>query len=149
MGTSDINPADDAFTAHIIRSSKLTCPRCRYDLSGVREPRCSECGEALILQLIRDDETPRWHTLVVIGLSMFVAVLFYVTVVAISGFKHNRLDWIPKLTLFFIVVASLILWLRHRNAIVAIGTSRPFIVGIASWVILIVALIITSLWMSP
>lgn len=31
------------------RRSKVSCPSCAYELRGLREPRCPECGEAFDL----------------------------------------------------------------------------------------------------
>ncbi|MFM1832506.1 MAG: hypothetical protein RLZZ461_822 [Planctomycetota bacterium] len=50
--SSPIDPADEhELLVHYLANRSTPCPRCRFDLRDVREPRCPECGEPIRLQV--------------------------------------------------------------------------------------------------
>jgi hypothetical protein len=49
---SSTEPADaDDLLVAFLSNRTTPCPRCRFDLRDVREPRCPECGESIQLQV--------------------------------------------------------------------------------------------------
>ena len=49
---SSTDPADEhELLVHYLANRSTPCPRCRFDLRDVREPRCPECGEPIRLQV--------------------------------------------------------------------------------------------------
>jgi hypothetical protein len=49
---SSTEPADaDDLLVAFLTNRTTPCPRCRFDLRDVREPRCPECGEPIRLQV--------------------------------------------------------------------------------------------------
>jgi hypothetical protein len=50
--SSSTDPADEhELLVHYLANRSTPCPRCRFDLRDVREPRCPECGEPIRLQV--------------------------------------------------------------------------------------------------
>ena len=58
------------------------CPKCDYDLRGLTEPRCPECGEAFSLQEVAAYAEQRWlpqrlfRTLILATVPWFIAYIF-------------------------------------------------------------------------
>ncbi|MFK7961407.1 MAG: hypothetical protein AB8G96_12885 [Phycisphaerales bacterium] len=54
-GPTDTSATDlDPLLARWITMSPRRCPRCQYDLTGLRHPVCAECGESIALQVTAD-----------------------------------------------------------------------------------------------
>ncbi|HYE63570.1 MAG TPA: hypothetical protein VD997_16385 [Phycisphaerales bacterium] len=47
-----------------LRENDVKCPRCRYNLRGLETNECPECGDTLVLSLLRSEAarwSVRWH----------------------------------------------------------------------------------------
>lgn len=60
------------------------CPRCRFDLRDVREPRCPECGEAIRLQVGATRPLVGWW-IVAIAPGIFSAIAGTILAIPIGG----------------------------------------------------------------
>ncbi|HVU64061.1 MAG TPA: hypothetical protein VHC70_08795 [Phycisphaerales bacterium] len=57
----EVPKLDPAFTHELTRllsERDAHCPRCHYSLSGIRGPRCPECGKNVSYELRLADTTP-------------------------------------------------------------------------------------------
>ena len=148
IGTNADNLSTAALAAHVIRASSLSCPACNYDLSGVREPRCSECGVPLQLRLIDDDgDPPRWHFVVLVGLALIIAISFTLTCYAIatSSSRPNPVAWLPPFVLLIFSAATLVFWIRNRGIITRSEAAKTVLVGTLVWISVAAILIVGTL----
>jgi hypothetical protein len=91
----------------------LRCPACRYDLSGLREPICPECGEPFDADVLRNPRRSRHWFLVIFILFIEIyapfAWLFFVH--DDSGYKLSwmyRWPALPGIPLAMFISAKII-----------------------------------------
>ena len=54
VGPAELAPAAPASAPPLGEAAEILCPMCRYDLRGLAEPRCPECGYAFVWEDLTD-----------------------------------------------------------------------------------------------
>jgi hypothetical protein len=99
-----------------LRARDVTCPLCGYNLRGLEQPRCPECGRELVLSVgLTEPFLKAWITLAVaLFLPAGIGLLFGV-MVAFKGFPGDE-PRIAAIILFFMAhvpLAGAAVWWRR------------------------------------
>jgi hypothetical protein len=98
------------------RPFRAACPDCGYDIMGVRNMRCPECGRELSVLDFNPDTQPRTHEIrryerndLMAGSMGVVVLLLFFTPVALLVLSFARFGLIP---LFPVLIgAVLLIWI--------------------------------------
>lgn len=122
---------DTTFLFRWIDEHDARCPRCRYQLRGVRSKRCPECGEDLVLQ--RCDEFD-WWAAGVFGLAFVcvadVILLLLVLLLSVSSGRAGA--WLLAVYLAAAIVGTagaLMMHLRRRERVTSGRPLRGIVLG--------------------
>ncbi len=123
----------------------VLCPVCEYNLRGLTDMRCPECGTSIDLR--RDPNTTAPLLVAVMGLILFVVIGTPLgVVIGIAGFGSGEvLVGFPGLVLAVVPLAALTWWNKREDRIHRF--SRPVQVGVVflCWSWLIAAGVVTAM----
>ena len=131
-------------------SATSRCPECDYDLRGLTEPRCPECGKAFSSRKVAEYADRRWppqrffRAIIVATIPWFIAYFFFDAI-------HDTLDRaeINWMTLPFLVIPiQLVLATTAVSALEASSTRavKRFgaVLAIIVWILILGHMIITA-----
>lgn len=134
---------------HLLEHHAISCPRCRHDLHGIREPVCPSCGSELALSLSASSFSyvPWILLLTVSGLCAGLG-LFYVLIIIEEGWPPwgdfgEVVFWVTMWALFLLIPAPVLvyrgrqrLWRYHpadqwrRGGMLAAGLLAVFVTNL-------------------
>ena len=125
---------DAAALVDFLRERNIECPLCRYNLRGLRSPRCPECGRDLELRIGLSE--PRQGAWLVCQVALSgaggIGVLAGVMILKDGWPQEENLQWLFNVSmvafLLAIPLAVLALVLRRRYLRMKLGLQRALAV---------------------
>ena len=139
------NPPDAEFLRHYLADRDAACANCGYNLRGLTNDRCPECGLGLVLQIGLQEPRQGAFLAGVVGLAAGVGfsglILLYVliTVARGRGFPPGTLILICSIGLA-VEGLALAVWTRHRAQLRAMSARRRIFWGCFCWVLTLINL---------
>lgn len=118
----------ESFLIEYLADRDMACPGCRYNLRGLREPRCPECGADLVLRVSLAE--PRLGVFIAMLVALSTGLGFNLFLLgwglwamAFQGFPDLRDLWSVAFFSAFLGAAVVALlrhrrWLREREPLV-------------------------------
>lgn len=117
-----VDPADDeqvlaALLAVYLARNDAPCPKCRYNLRGVTNGLCPECGEKIVISIGRVDESsmPWILAMALYGLAVMISGLAVLTVFVDGPHILSVASPLAVLTAFGVAIAGFTLLTIRRE----------------------------------
>jgi len=142
--SADEPATSDALLLEFLRSRGGKCPRCEYDLTGLTDGRCPECGCAPRLTIEATDTGMRaflWGLAPLVGIAGFYDGVLLILLVAIMRWGWTSLQptmsWSDAGLLGAALVANAVAcaWIWKRRRIRRLHADRRRTVAALAWLV--------------